>query len=74
MGATQGAAMIVNGKREWVDFTDLEYKDDDFQELGRDYEASQLFIRGNVGIGVAKVFPAKNFVIFGKKWFEDHRK
>ena len=72
--ATQGTAMFVDGKRKWVEFTDLEYEDDDFLELGNEYEASQPFIKGLVGIGVAKIFPARNFIDFAKKWFEKNRK
>ncbi len=70
---TQGAAILKNGKAEWVEFPDLEYEDEDFEEVGKAYEISQPIVIGTIGIGNVKVFPAKNFVQFAKTWFETHR-
>jgi aminoglycoside 3-N-acetyltransferase len=62
----EGAAVLVNGTREWVTFTDLVTDDSDFEQVGAAYEASGGRVSvGRVGAGTARLMPQRDLVDFG---------
>lgn len=70
----QGAAVLEDGMRKWIEYYDIDYNDEDFMQLGTEYEKSNLpYEIGKVGIGTAKVFPMKELVNFAVKWMEKNR-
>ncbi|MBN1874082.1 MAG: AAC(3) family N-acetyltransferase [Anaerolineae bacterium] len=69
-----GCPMLVNGQRQWVWFTDLDVDDDDFPQLGADFEADlNLVQRGQVGCGEALFFPQRPLVDYGVTWMGKNR-
>jgi aminoglycoside 3-N-acetyltransferase len=70
----QGAPIIVNGTREWVEQRDLVLNEDDFPEIGEAYQKAGKFqTRGTVGYGEALLLPQKPLVDFAVEWMETHR-
>ena len=70
-----GAAVLENGARRWVWFTDLEPDADDFPALGADYEASPspALRKGKVGAAECRLLDFVPAVDFAREWFEGHR-
>lgn len=69
----KGAAMLVNGQREWVWWQGLDYDSDDFERLGQDYEASVGFVVGKVGQAEARLLSQRAVVDFAMTWLPQHR-
>ncbi|MHA1776614.1 MAG: aminoglycoside N(3)-acetyltransferase [Promethearchaeia archaeon] len=70
----QGTAILEEGRRKWIEYEDIDYNDEDFMKLGKEYENSNLpFSIGKVGIGTAKIFLMKNLVDFAVNWMEKNR-
>lgn len=67
------APILVNGRREWVEFTEQELDSCDFNKLGEAMEAStKLVATGRVGNAVAKLMSQPDIVDFGQDWLEHH--
>ena len=71
---TQAAAMMVDGRRQWVKYEVLSVDTDDFEQVGAAYEASIGYTIGQVGIGSARLFAQKALVDFAVTWFAEHRR
>lgn len=71
---TEGAAVLVDGRREWVTFEDLWTDDEDFPEIGAAYEAAGDEVRaGRVGAGEARLLRQRPLVDFGVTEIERRR-
>lgn len=71
---TEGAAMLVDGKREWVAFEDLLTSDEDFPAIGEAYEAQGGEVTvGTVGAGTARLMRQRPLVDFGVAEIERRR-
>jgi aminoglycoside 3-N-acetyltransferase len=72
----QGAPVMVNGKREWITFKDLDFSSDDFEDVGKAFEKrmSHLVRKGKVGVAEARMIPQKVLVDFASEWFSNNRK
>lgn len=71
----QGAPVLVDGKRMWVEFEDLDWDDEDFPKLGADYEREMKAARvGRVGIGESRLTPQRPLVDYGVQWLERNRR
>ncbi|MFO7882297.1 MAG: AAC(3) family N-acetyltransferase [Kosmotogaceae bacterium] len=72
----QGAPVMVNGKRKWVTFKDLDFSSDDFNEVGEAFEEkmSHLVKKGKVGAAETRMIPQKALVDFASEWFSKNRK
>ena len=69
-----GAPMLVDGKREWVVFTDLKTSNGDFARLGEDFATdTDRETRGPAGWGVARLMRIRAVVDYAKGWLESHR-
>jgi aminoglycoside 3-N-acetyltransferase len=63
---TDGAAMLVDGERRWVEFEELEDDDSDFPDVGAAFEASGADVRvGPAGAGTARLMRQRALVDFG---------
>jgi aminoglycoside 3-N-acetyltransferase len=64
---TEGAAVLVDGRREWVTFEDLLTSDEDFPEVGAAFEAAhpEAVRVGQVGAGTARLLRQRPLVDFG---------
>lgn len=71
---TEGAAVLVDGRREWVTFEDLLTADDDFPDIGAAYEAAGGDVTvGRVGLGEARLMRQRPLVDFGVEEIERRR-
>lgn len=70
----QGAPVLVDGRREWVRFADLDLDDGDFPDIGAAFEREMGLTRvGRVGAGEARLMPQRPLVDFAVAWMERHR-
>jgi aminoglycoside 3-N-acetyltransferase len=69
----QGAALLVDGERRWVTFTDLDIDESDFPAIGAAFEATGLARRGPVGDATAVLMPQRALVDFATRWIAGHR-
>jgi aminoglycoside 3-N-acetyltransferase len=61
----EGAAVLVDGERRWVTFTDFQTDDEDFPDVGAAFEASGDTTRvGRVGAGEARLMRQRALVDF----------
>ncbi|MGB1286651.1 MAG: aminoglycoside N(3)-acetyltransferase [Aggregatilineales bacterium] len=72
---TQGAAMRVEGKREWVTFDILAYDADDFVQIGTDFAKAhpEQVISGKIGNADTLLIPQRPLIDFAVTWIEAHR-
>lgn len=70
---THSSPIHIDGERRWVTYDDLEEGSDDFEQIGEDFAAAGLEIRGKVGAGTARLCRARDIVDFGVRWMETHR-
>jgi aminoglycoside 3-N-acetyltransferase len=71
--AKQGAPIIVNGERKWVEYTDIVYDSDLFDQLGKDYSKTGLVKSFMIGMGNCFLFDQRSAVDFGVQWIERQR-
>lgn len=68
----QGAPLLVDGKRRWIELRDYDEHSDHFPEIGKAYrEAGGLVKDGRVGQADALLIPQRDLVDFAVKWMED---
>ncbi len=72
---TSKAPMQVNGERRWVEFPELEYDSEDFEQLGADFaRETGLVKQGQVAGATALLMPQRELVDYAVRWLERHRK
>jgi aminoglycoside 3-N-acetyltransferase len=69
----QGTAMLVNGERQWVEFEEMDFNDDDFPTIGDSYEAEYHIARGRIGQAEVRFMKQRPLVDYGIKWMEQRR-
>ena len=69
-----GCAMMLNNKRQWVEWEELDHNSDDFKQLGKDYEAGINYIPGKVGLAEARLISQRDIVDFTQGWFKKNCK
>lgn len=71
--ATKYAPIFMNGERVWQAFDEIDFRTDDFEELGSAFESSGADVQtGNVGQAPCKLFSQRDCVDFAVKWLEAH--
>ncbi|NCC32064.1 MAG: AAC(3) family N-acetyltransferase [Chloroflexia bacterium] len=66
-----GAPVMLDGQRQWVTWTDLDWNDRDFAQIGADFaEATGLERRGTVGTGTGIMVPQRPLVDYAVAWME----
>ena len=68
-----GSAMLVNNKREWVQWDELELNSDDFKQLGIDFESEINYRPSKVGLAKARLLSQREMVDFAIEWFKQNR-
>jgi aminoglycoside 3-N-acetyltransferase len=70
----QGAAIFINGQRQWKTFEDIETDSDDFEMIGKAFaEETGLEQTGQVGLAKARLVPQPELVDFAVRWMEKNR-
>ncbi len=69
----EGAAMLVDGQRQWVEFEMMNLDTDDFNAIGDSYEAANNLRRGRVGRADVRFLRQRPLIDYAVRWMEDHR-
>lgn len=73
--ARQGAPVMVDGVRRWVEYEDLDWDDEDFPQIGEAFEAAATEVRaGPVAQAESRLMRQRPLVDFGVAWMEQNRK
>ena len=71
---TQGAPVLVDGRRRWLTFADIDLNDEDFAALGGAFERKTGLAQvGRAGAGEGRLMPQRALVEFGVGWMERER-
>jgi len=71
----QGAPVIQDGIRKWLEFTDLDTDDSDFSLIGSDFTKETGLVRsGRVANAAALLLPQREFVDYAVQWMEKNRR
>jgi len=71
----QGAPLIVDGKRHWVQIRDWEEHSENFIKLGKAYKkAGGSLVMGKIGMADSLLIPQREMVDFGVSWIETNVK
>jgi len=68
---TQGAPLLINGKRQWVELREFDEHSEEFKKIGKAYRKSggtQLV--GKIGNARSTLIPQKELVDFAVTWME----
>jgi aminoglycoside 3-N-acetyltransferase len=67
--------VLVDGEREWIEWTDVDIDDGDFPECGDAFERErpEAFETGIVGVAEAKRLDQRALVDFAVGWMEQNR-
>lgn len=68
-----GAPVLVDGKRRWLTYEDLNFDSGDFTELGADFEETSEIRRRRVGNADARLVSQRTLVDFAVGWLERNR-
>jgi len=71
----QAGAILVDGEREWAEWEDLGFDDEDFPDCGAAFEDAHpdAVETGTVGVGDATLLDQRAMVDFAVEWFETNR-
>jgi len=70
-----GSPIFAEGKREWVEYDDLEVSNADFGSIGEAFiKETGLARRGRVALAEAILIPQRALVDYGVKWIEKNRR
>jgi aminoglycoside 3-N-acetyltransferase len=69
-----GAPMLVEGARKWMEWEDIDWDESDFDALGADFARETALQReGRVGHATALLMPHRPLIDYAVGWFERHR-
>lgn len=72
---TNGAPMMVDGRRAWVQYQDIDTDTDDFEALGEAFAAASGQVRtGKIAEADALLMPQAALVDFAADWMTQHRR
>ncbi len=69
----EGSPIIEAGKRTWKVYDEIDWDDEPFENIGRDFMATGEVTSGRVGAAAALLFDQRRSVDFGVSWLEKHR-
>jgi aminoglycoside 3-N-acetyltransferase len=69
----QGAPVIVNGAREWITYSDVDWNDADFPQIGCAFESTGQVTVGPVGYGEGRLMRQRALVDFAVQWMQNNR-
>jgi len=68
-----GAPVLVDGQRTWVEINHVDDDDGDFAQLGQAFAATGGERQGPVGAGTARLLRSRDVVDFGVEWIKANR-
>ena len=72
---SQGAPIMVDGKRQWVKIRDWEEHSENFIKLGKAYKKTGgLLMEGKIGMAESQLIPQREMVDFGVGWMNENVK
>jgi aminoglycoside 3-N-acetyltransferase len=60
--------VLIDGKRVWKKFDDIEFKDELFNQIGKGMEKEINVVKGKVGMAEIKLFNQSKSVDYAQKW------
>jgi len=73
----EGSAMMVDGARRWVTYTELVHQDDDFLDIGAGFdkatESGTDLSQGLIGAADSRLMRQRPLVDFATRWMNEHR-
>lgn len=69
-----GSPILKDGKRKWAKYQDIEFNDDLFSAIGKEYESKHQYSTAQIGLTEAKLFDQKEIVDFAVNWLEKKEK
>lgn len=69
-----GAPVLVDGERKWLEIQDLDLESGDFAEIGQEFVATGAVREGTVGLARAQLMSQPRLVDFGVTWMEARRR
>lgn len=69
----QGSSILVDGKKTWQNYEDIQLNSDEFAEPGRLLESRGLVRAGKVGEASCRLFKAKDAVEAACDWMRENR-
>lgn len=70
----EGAPLMVDGKRVWRDYQEIDFEEDQFEEIGRLFEQKHNVKSGYIGHAKARFFSLREAVDFSERYFRSIRK
>lgn len=72
---SEGAPILRDGERTWVEWDDIEVSSEDFSEVGSEFEreCSGSVVQGEVGVATVKLVDQPALVDFAAGWFSENR-
>ena len=71
----QGAPLMIDGQRHWVEFQDIDSDAEDFARLGEEFaRETGLEHRGRVGRATALLMPQRSLIDYAIRWMEHNRR
>jgi len=70
---TSGAPWIENGKRIWKTFPEIDFQDDVFPDIGRDFESERDVRIGKVAAADCRLMSQRELVDFATTWIAARR-
>lgn len=74
MRMTQGSPILIDGKRKWVTYQELDTNSDDFDAIGSELAINNMQISGSVGFAKAQLMRQRVAVDFATDWITQNRK
>lgn len=71
--STHFSPVLVDGRRRWAAYPDLDVDHGDFDALGADFVDSGMERAGGVGVGTGRLMGARQLVDFAESWFRANR-
>ncbi len=69
----QGSPVILDGRRQWVTYDELDPDTDDFIDVGRAHSAAHEERVVTLGAGLVRCIDMRSLVDFATTWFARHR-
>ena len=71
----EGAPVVVDGERQWVEYDDVDLDSEDFAAIGADFEKDVVSVgKGKIGLADSRLIPLRALVDFAVERLPRHRR